>query len=226
MTGGCPKRRIGPLAVGFAVGVAASSLLLAQVIEAPADSPAAAEGPPVSTTQPAAGGLLLSGLIGSPHDFTDGGELGRDLCLPCHTPHLTDPPVPRFDRRVTSTQPLRPYQGLDVELEGWSLLCLGCHDGVTAQDVYSSSHGVSVAGQLGQSRLATTGLRSHPVGIKYPLIQENYHPREVVEAAGLILPNGCIQCTTCHDAHNTYGHAGMLRISNDRSRLCLTCHRL
>jgi predicted CXXCH cytochrome family protein len=48
-----------------------------------------------------------------------------------------------------------------------------------------------------------------------------------VTADGRIkLPDGRIQCTTCHDPHNTQRHAGMLVISNDRSRLCLACHRL
>jgi predicted CXXCH cytochrome family protein len=113
-----------------------------------------------------------------------------------------------------------------VELTGWSLLCLGCHDGVTATDVYASAHAVTLTGQLANSRLGSTGLRGHPVGIRYPVAQEGYHTRAAVEARGLSLPQGRIQCTTCHDAHNTHHHSGMLRISNSRSRLCLTCHRL
>jgi predicted CXXCH cytochrome family protein len=168
---------------------------------------------------------LISGLIGSKHDFTRIGADVRELCLPCHTPHLVAAPVPRLDRRPTTTQPLRPHQGPDVKLTGWSLLCLGCHDGVTAPDVYSSAHAVTVTDQLASSRLGTTGLRSHPVGITYPLAAEEYHPRAAVNAAGLLLPEGRIQCTTCHDAHNTHRYASMLRISNERSRVCLTCHR-
>jgi predicted CXXCH cytochrome family protein len=169
---------------------------------------------------------MISGLIGSPHDFSQGGRSGRDLCLPCHVPHLITPPVPRLDLRPTTTQPLRPFQTLNVELTGWSLLCLGCHDGVTARDVYSSGHAVTIAGQLGNSRLGTRGLRSHPVGLRYPLAAEGYATAAEVEAAGLPLPDGRIQCTTCHDAHNTHRYPGMLKISNERSRMCLTCHRL
>ena len=113
-----------------------------------------------------------------------------------------------------------------MELDGWSLLCLGCHDGVTAPDVYSSGHAVRIAGNLGDARLGTRGLRSHPVGIEYPSGRADYQPRAAVEAKGLLLPDGRIQCGTCHDAHNTHGHAGMLKISNRRSQMCLTCHRL
>ena len=40
------------------------------------------------------------------------------------------------------------------------------------------------------------------------------------------LPDGRIQCISCHDPHNTGRHAGMLVKSDHRSNLCLTCHRL
>ena len=197
----------------------------AQVAE-PDAGPAATSQP---TTQPGETGpraALISGLIGSKHDFTQGGKSGRDLCLPCHTPPQVAPPVPQLDRRPETTLPLRPYQGLGIELTGWSLLCLGCHDGVTAPDVYTSAHAITVAAELGHTRLGTRGLRSHPVGIRYPSAATDYQPAAAVEAAGLWLPDGRIQCTTCHDAHNTHRYGRMLRISNERSRMCMACHRL
>jgi predicted CXXCH cytochrome family protein len=169
---------------------------------------------------------LVSGLIGSKHDFRRLNAEVRDLCLPCHTPHVREAPVPRLDRRPTATQPLRAYRQLDVELSGWSLLCLGCHDGVTAPDVYTSTHAVTLVEPLRRTGLGSRGLRSHPVGVKYPTGRTDYHPSAAVEASGLMLPDGRIQCTTCHDAHNTRGYDGFLWISNQRSTLCLTCHRL
>jgi len=215
----------------------ALNLLPAQAVDDPPRQPTATQPAASQATQPAADDQrptaareqLLSGLIGGKHDFTQGGQSGRDLCLPCHTPHLVAAPPPRLDRRPTTTQPLRPYQGVGIELSGWSLLCLGCHDGVTAPDVYSSPHAITVAEQLAGGRLGARGLRSHPVGGEYPPAGDEaqaYEPRAAVEAAGLLLPEGRIQCTTCHDAHNTNRHGEMLRISNRRSRLCLTCHRL
>ncbi len=239
MSAGWPMylRRAWPVALVAALAV---SLLVAQDAP-PAPSPASQP-----TTQPAASALepnapadaagetsplqpraqMLSGLVGSKHDFTHGGRSGRDLCLPCHTPHLVTPPPAGLDREPPKTLPLRPYQTAGAVLDGWSLLCLGCHDGVTAPDVYSSGHALTIASQLGRSSLGSRGLRSHPVGVKYPFGDEHYQPPLVVEAAGLMMPDGRIQCATCHDAHNTDGHAGMLRMSNERSRLCLTCHRL
>jgi len=168
---------------------------------------------------------LMSGLIGSKHDFRSADAEGRDLCLACHTPHLVGAPTPLLDRRPATTPPLRPYQTIEIELNNWSLLCLGCHDGVTAPDVYSSAHAVQVTDQLAGTRLDMRSVRSHPVGIRYPVASPDYNPVLAVEGAGLRLPEGRIQCTTCHDAHNTYGHKGMLRIADTRSQLCLTCHR-
>lgn len=168
----------------------------------------------------------MSGLIGSAHDFTLRPGGGRDLCLPFHTPHQAFTQAPLLDRRAAAVLPLRPYVGRDVELTGWSLLCLGCHDGITASDVYSSPNATTVAAQFVSPRFAAPGLRSHPIGIKLPMGVEPYNSSEWVEASGLPLPDGRIQCTTCHDAHNTERHSHMLRISNQGSRLCLTCHRL
>ena len=201
------------------------------------DATTAQAGPSTTPTyedeQASARDQLLSGLIGGKHDFTGGGKIGRDLCLPCHTPHLRATPPPRWDRRAATTQPLRPFEGLDVELGGWSLLCLGCHDGVTAPDVYSSTHALSVVGDAGGLGIAGRGLRSHPVGVRYPpagvrypVAPDKYNPIAVVEAAGLLVPDGRIECTTCHDAHNTRRQRAMLRVSNERSRLCLICHRI
>lgn len=171
---------------------------------------------------------ITSGLRGSKHDFSDSAREPRDLCLPCHTPHITASQAPLIVRRAASSQPVRPYQTGIGGLDESSLLCLGCHDGVAAPDVYAGAHGLTwsdrsgMAGGLGRRRLT-----SHPVGIAYPGSDEKYHPAAAVTSVGgLKLPKGRIQCTTCHDPHNTHRHAGMLVISNDGSRLCLSCHRL
>jgi predicted CXXCH cytochrome family protein len=248
MKGGGQDRLPQTSVIVLAIVVAASSLLLAQTAQEQKTGTAVAgdqtlvantqEESPASTGQPetkanaddaAAENVrkqMLRGLIGSKHDFARDDESGRDVCATCHTPHLGGVPTPRLDSRVGAPQLLRPYEGIEVELDGWSLLCLGCHDGTTAPDVYTSSHATTISSQLGNSRLGTRGLRSHPVGVKYAPKDERYNPRAAVEAAGLKLPNGRIECTTCHDPHNTHGYPGMLKASNHRSRLCLTCHRL
>ena len=169
---------------------------------------------------------LSSGLIGSAHDFTNKGRVGRDLCMPCHTPHLVNAPAPSLDKRTDSTPPLRPWKQGDVELDGWSLMCLGCHDGITAPDVFTSAHAVTQLPRSVRRGGDMKKLPGHPVGTLYPLQAEKFHTRAAVEQAGLPLPEGRIQCVTCHDPHNTGRHTGLLQISNDRSRLCLSCHNL
>lgn len=177
--------------------------------------------------EPTAESRLVSALIGSKHDFSQAVPHPRDLCLPCHTPHLPAFPAPLADERPAAAQPIEPYRALSSEVDRASLVCLSCHDGVVAADVLTSSHATRLASQLGASRLGLGGLRGHPVGVKYPIADPKYRTiGEVIGDGAVKLPDGRVQCTSCHEPHNAGGHAGMLVKSNERSRLCLTCHRL
>jgi predicted CXXCH cytochrome family protein len=183
-------------------------------------------GETVPTTE-AAESELLGSLIGSPHDFSEGGREPRDLCLPCHTPHMTRAATPALDGEPSATDSIHPYQSTQVELSSASLMCLSCHDGVVARDVYSRAHSTALSAQLGASTLGVSPLRSHPVGVRYPAGERNYRPAAAVTGDGRIqLPGGRLQCTTCHDPHNAAGVPGMLVKSNRRSDLCLSCHQL
>jgi predicted CXXCH cytochrome family protein len=168
---------------------------------------------------------LAAGLIGSRHDFRQLGGRPLDLCTPCHTPHLSVAPSPLLDPRPIAAQRLRPYTALGVELDDSSLLCLSCHDGVVAKDVYGSAHAIS--GQIASSWVGAASLSSHPIGVKYPLADSKYQPIEAVTSDGRVkLPEGRVQCISCHDPHNTRRHDHMLVRSNEGSRLCLSCHRI
>jgi predicted CXXCH cytochrome family protein len=131
-------------------------------------------------------------------------------------------------KRPAAIQSTRAYDTPAGELDEASLVCLSCHDGTVARDVYAGTHAMNWS-DLTSAGIAPgrTRLTNHPVGIRYPVGEQQYHSAEAVTADSRIrLPDGRIQCTTCHDPHNTRRHAGMLVISNDRSRLCLACHRL
>lgn len=167
------------------------------------------------------------GIVGTKHDFTQGGKFARDLCLPCHTPHISAAQLPLLERAAPTTQPLRPYQTFYGTLDSSSLLCLSCHDGVVAPDVYAGPHAATWHETAAGARSGGRRSISHPIGVAYPSIDPNYHPAATVTADGLIdLPGGRVQCVSCHDPHNTRRHPGMLVKSNERSRLCLSCHRL
>jgi len=172
--------------------------------------------------------FLAAGIIGSAHDFTQDGAHPRDLCTPCHTPHIADAKAPLLDKRPTASDRLRPYEAVGIELDGPSLLCLSCHDGVIASDVYTASHATGLARQLGSSQLGIGGLTGHPIGVAYPVADPHYQPAAsfTTGADAIPLPDGRVQCISCHDPHNTGRHPGMLVRSNRGSQLCLACHRL
>jgi predicted CXXCH cytochrome family protein len=181
---------------------------------------------PPPRVDPAKDGQFVGGLVGSAHDFTRGEGGPRDLCLPCHAPHLPVSPPPKWDTRPSARGPLATYDSRSIELDRGSLLCMSCHDGVVAHDVFTSAHSVRLSAEIGREGVGFGGLQGHPVGIRYPVGRKDYHSAVEVTGRGLALPDERIQCTTCHDPHNTARHPGMLVISNERSRLCLTCHRI
>lgn len=206
----------------------ACGALMRSATELPGQS--AAQAPPASQPDVAeaeAIGRLARGIIGSKHDFTDSGRVARDLCLPCHTPHVTSREAPL----ITATQPAVVSGvplGSDAQLNAASLVCLSCHDGVVAPDVYAGPHAMTWSDRaVGGVRAGASRLTSHPIGTLYPVARPDYNSPAAVSRDGRIrLPEGRVQCTTCHDPHNTERHHGMLVISNERSRLCLACHRL
>ena len=170
---------------------------------------------------------LSAGLIGSAHDFTQSPERAHDLCTPCHTPHLTGARPALLDRRPETQNRLRSYEALGIDLDSASLLCLSCHDGVLARDVFTTAHATAFVRQLGASRLGVGGLTGHPIGVRYPVTTPTYRAPQIVTADGRVkLPDGRVQCISCHDPHNTERHESMLVRSNRGSRLCLTCHRI
>jgi predicted CXXCH cytochrome family protein len=70
------------------------------------------------------------------------------------------------------------------------------------------------------------GATDHPVGVEYPQFGKGYRPMTSVLSSGVVtLPNGKVECTSCHDPHNEAEVDKMLVMSDDRSALCLTCHK-
>lgn len=117
-------------------------------------------------------------------------------------------------------------QDSDRELDRHSLVCLGCHDGVIATDVFTTAHAASLA-RFEPGEALSAALAGHPIGGRYPSDHPRYRAANVVTRDGRIrLPEGRVQCVSCHDPHHAGGHPAMLVKSNERSALCLSCHRL
>jgi predicted CXXCH cytochrome family protein len=106
-------------------------------------------------------------------------------------------------------------------LDGASRRCLGCHDGLSASE---TPHGTGSQAAFDMSNPA----RNHPVGIPYgrggvrgrtmPLRSPQLLPDRIR------LPGGRVSCVSCHDLYSQTPKR--LAMSNDGSRLCMTCHAM
>lgn len=175
------------------------------------------------------GGLALAGIEGSKHDFSNEAWTEGDPCAACHLSKPAEPPKtpplwdPRADLRRTFGAAARertlPGQG--------TLICLRCHDGTVASERTAAAKERRIT-NLESPALFASGHKSseHPVGVEYPQFDKGYRPFVAVAASGTVtLPDGKVECVSCHDPHGDSEQAHMLVAANERSALCLTCHR-
>jgi predicted CXXCH cytochrome family protein len=174
-----------------------------------------------------------AGIAGSPHDLSSRLGTGQ-VCLPCHAPHrgLNASAGPVWNHALSKAS--FTQFGAPRKLTGDSVLCMGCHDGVTAVgDFNVANTGVRITPGLanlaiqdlpGANRandLGTDLSGLHAVSVPYPAARASMKP--IAALSPLLLQDGRVECTTCHDPHNSlYGK--FLRMSNTRSAMCLTCH--
>ncbi len=177
-----------------------------------------------------------------------------EICVFCHTPHASSTTIdgPLWNRNITDTGAFILYSGVAGVPNNPSLICLSCHDGVNAnadmsavdaQDSHyvinspGAGHGVDSAtpncyachfsGEMYPGTEWTIGpdlTDDHPVSVSYANAVTNFpgkfHPSP---QNNLRLDNGNVECISCHDPHKvdtTY----FLRISNQNSDLCKSCH--
>ena len=183
-----------------------------------------------------------------------GGEICLPCHTP-HNASTDVPNSPLWNHQTTTasfsvyeSSTLNSFPG---QPNGRSKLCLSCHDGTVAIE----NHGGYTGGtRYTSSGNLTTDLRNeHPISFDYSSALATadgglYDPSVTLSGLGGtieqdMLFNGRLECPSCHDVHvarNTQGcsgchnvHGGFggitktlsLRISNDGSALCLTCHR-
>jgi predicted CXXCH cytochrome family protein len=170
-------------------------------------------------------------VIGSPHDLSPGQ--GGDACGYCHTPHGTAVNTPLWNQALSTTV-YEIYQSSSLEAAvgqptGSSKLCLSCHDGTVALPVagMSGSRGAYIA--PGQANLGTDLSNDHPISFVYSdslaIKDPQLRPASLLPESLKLDRDSELQCTTCHDVHdNQYGD--FLALPNQRSQLCLSCHKL
>ncbi len=210
-------------------------------------------------------GIAYGGVVGSKHDFSMGGTTGfraangteTEVCIYCHTPHGASA-VPLWNRNLTSPGTYTMYNSptlnaaLPAAPTGISLLCMSCHDGVSAINALvnygPNGQAPTWSGhdQLGDitnyppssdPNLTKNLSNDHPVSFDYnaPLVAADaasrgyaglVDPTTPATIAPLKLFNGKLECATCHDPHDDGfpDREPFLRMSNAGSDMCLTCH--
>ncbi len=175
----------------------------------------------------------MAGLKGSKHDFSSEEWTGGDSCIACHAEKREDFPADaplwnpsadfnrRFGDAVRDRDDRRALPG------NGTMICMRCHDGTVAKDMFGGLAPPSAANKRHPTILTTGhGSTNHPVGVAYPAFDKDYRPISAILSEGkVLLPDGKIECTSCHDPHNQWGQPYMLVKSNRRSALCLTCHK-
>lgn len=176
----------------------------------------------------------MAGLEGSKHDFSSEEWTGGDSCIACHAEKREDlpaeaplwnPSAADFNRAFGDAvqdrddRPSLPGNG--------TMICMRCHDGTIARDMFGGLAPPSAVNKRHPTILTTGhGRTNHPVGIAYPSFDRDFRPMTAVLSEGkVLLPDGRIECISCHDPHNQSGQPHMLVKSNRRSALCLTCHK-
>ena len=185
--------------------------------------------------------FALGSISGSAHDFSDASWSGGQICVPCHAPHnnvdVADAPLWNHDISTAVydlySSPTFTAEGI-TQPGGVSKLCLSCHDGTVAVDAFGGSEGGTHT--IGERRNLGVDLSNdHPVSFIYDtaLATEDgglFDPASTLSgvADGTIeadmLYAGKMECASCHDVHNKYNIARLLKVSNASSALCLTCH--
>ena len=195
-----------------------------------------------------AGSTAIGGTItGSKHDFSALGWSGGEICIACHAPHnnLSTSGLLWNHTATSATYTLYSSSSLDATVgqpgaTSISKLCLSCHDGTVAPDSFGGATGSATI--AASANFGTNLANDHPIGFTYDAALVTLDPglkattttvtigsggsTKTGTIAALLLTGNQMECSSCHDVHNTFtaGTTGLLKISNAASALCLTCH--
>lgn len=151
----------------------------------------------------------------SEHGLLRGDKRGRQMCLSCHDAAFFEK---MKDRGASIEQSGHLHPGIaltNIQLDPYSLQCMGCHGGQT------DAIGVSI-GRDGILRHAS-GEANHPIGKRYRESAKSggFHAESRLSKK-IPLPDGKISCVSCHQAYRK--DHGKLVMSNKGSALCFQCH--
>ena len=189
-------------------------------------------------------------ITGSAHDFSASAWSGNRICVACHTPHKADMSVtdaPLWNHANSAVVSYPSYSSTTMNAtagqpSGISKLCLSCHDGTVAVDSFGGATGGTFVKPI--NNIGNTLADDHPIGITYNTalatadgslfdpsvklvtIGSGSHIKSGQSIDKLMLYGGKIECSSCHDVHNTFtvGTTGLLKMDAKGSAICLACH--
>lgn len=190
----------------------------------------------------ASSAVAATGIAASKHNFASGSTntykgSSSQICIYCHAPHNTSTSAQLWNRAASGVASYTMYTSSTMGASSAgqpgnvSKLCLSCHDGTVAVDSFMGSAGTAAAttgGMItGGANLGTSLSNDHPIGIEYvtgSAVARGLKDPGSVPAAAALIVSGKVECSSCHDVHNTLGNTALVRVDNAASALCITCH--
>ena len=205
----------------------------------------------VALVMAAAPPALAGTLSGSAHDFTGSSWSGGRICIACHTTHNSNTTVavaPLWNHKLTTATYVlyssTTMKAIVGQPGGLSKLCLSCHDGTVAVDAFGGATGSVMITSPNNTGAAISD--DHPIGIRYDTalatangsLADPSTKQVTIGTAGqsktgtiaaMMLYGGQLECSSCHDVHNTFvvpstGAGGMVKMGTALSGLCVACH--
>ena len=174
----------------------------------------------------------------------------QQICAICHTPHKADTTNTALWNHSNTVQTYTLYSSTTMRATmaqpgQSSKLCLSCHDGTVAVDSFGGNTGTHTIATTSRRNLGAAALNDdHPIGFTYDgtlatangslfdpsskSVTIGASPTKTDTIANLLLYGGKMECSSCHDVHNTFvvgaNGTGMVKISTAGSAICLACH--
>jgi predicted CXXCH cytochrome family protein len=160
----------------------------------------------------------------SNNKFLRRNSSGKAFCLECHQNNfLSNRSMSHSVAQDAAHYTPGESFAQEATLDESSASCLTCHDGSLAPDEGSAV----VERTAGIWRHGGYSNRSsHPLGASYSKAHaEKPRAYRLISSlpSTIRLPGGKVDCRSCHNLYSKNEH--LLSVSNERSRLCLSCHR-
>ncbi len=205
--------------------------------------------------------LVFAGVGATKHNLSVSGPgpakatNETEICKFCHTPHNSDPAYPLWNHQPSAVEhytnywspTLRSYSSPEgaPPIDGFSKLCLGCHDGTVALgalinhaelvDTVPDALTFGMEGYLG-----TDLSGGHPLSIIFDqaLVTKRNSEADLLHLNWPITDKDVklyptqggrgVQCTSCHDPHGGKGGADAPPFwrKQNYDDVCLVCHNI